>query len=85
MPEAVRAMLRLGFRELGLHRMCAGCNTENYGTWRVMEKCGMRREAELIKSKRGRPGIDREWYDEYMYAILSDEWRAAEDARRDSK
>ncbi|NLV50987.1 MAG: GNAT family N-acetyltransferase [Clostridiales bacterium] len=76
MAEALKVLLKFGFEELKLHRMYAGCNAENYGSYRVMEKCGMRREAYFIKSKRGRPGIDKEWYDEFMYAILADEWRA---------
>ena len=74
MPEAVRALLKFGFEELTLHRMCAYCNVGNYGTYKVMEKCGMRKEATFIKSKRGRPGVDDEWFDEFMYAILADEW-----------
>ena len=78
MPQALAAMLRYGFEVLRLHRMYAYCNTENYGTYRVMEKCGMRREAVFIKSKHGRPGIDKEWFDEYLYAILADEWHITE-------
>ena len=76
MPEAVKALLKFGFEELKLHRMCAYCNTENHGTYRVMEKCGMRKEAAFLKSRRGRPEIDKEWYDEFVYAILADEWKA---------
>ncbi len=76
MPEALTAMLGFGFEELGLHRMCAYCNSENYGSYRVMEKCGMRREAAFVKSRRGRPGIDKEWFDEFMHAMLEEEWRA---------
>ena len=75
MPEAVRALLKYGFEELSLHRMCASCNADNYGTYRVMEKCGMRKEAAFLKSRRGRPGIDKEWFDEFLYAMLADEWR----------
>lgn len=77
MPKAVKALLKFGFEELTLHRMCAYCNTENYGTYRVMEKCGMRKEATFLKSMRGRPGFDEEWFDEFMYAILADEWYAS--------
>lgn len=76
MTESVNALLRFGFEELRLHRICAYCNTENGATSRVMEKCGMRREGAFQKSKRGRPAIDKEWNDEYMYAILDEEWRS---------
>ncbi len=75
-PEAAAALLRFCFDELKLHRVYANCNTENYGSYRVMEKIGMRREAHLIKSRFGRVGEKRVWYDQYLYAILDEEWRA---------
>jgi RimJ/RimL family protein N-acetyltransferase len=74
MPEAAKALLSFGFNKLKLHRMFASCNAENYGSYRVMEKCGMRREAHFIKNRHGRKGIDAEWLDEYIYAILDSEW-----------
>jgi RimJ/RimL family protein N-acetyltransferase len=78
MSEAAKALIAFGFEELKLHRIYASCNVENYGSYRVMEKCGMRREAHFIKNRRGREGIDDEWLDEYIYAILesecSEEW-----------
>lgn len=75
MTECAKELLRFGFEDLRLHRIVAYCNTENGATSRVMEKCGMRREGAFKKSKRGRPGIDKEWNDEYLYAILAEEWR----------
>ena len=75
MTESVKALLKFGFEGLRLHRICAYCNTENGATSHVMEKCGMRREGAFLKSKRGRPGMDKEWNDEYLYAILAEEWR----------
>jgi RimJ/RimL family protein N-acetyltransferase len=74
MPEAAKALLSFGFNKLKLHRMFASCNAENYGSYRVMEKCGMLREAHFIKNRHGRKGIDAEWLDEYIYAILDSEW-----------
>lgn len=78
MPEAAMALLRLGFEKLGLHRIYATCNAENYGSWRVMEKCGMRREGHCIKNRFGRVGTERRWYDEYHYAMLEEEWKATQ-------
>jgi ribosomal-protein-alanine N-acetyltransferase len=75
MPEAASALLGFGFGKLGLHRIYAICNAENYGSYRVMEKIGMRREAHFIKNRYGRAGEAEKWYDEYHYAILSEEWR----------
>ena len=41
--EAAHACLRYGFEELGLERIVAIAWPENVASWRVMEKCGMRR------------------------------------------
>jgi [ribosomal protein S5]-alanine N-acetyltransferase len=53
-PEAVRAVIRFGFRRLGLNRLGARCMAENTASARVMEKAGMTyegtlRELEFIK------------------------------------
>ena len=68
--EAARALLEVGFRTLGLHRIWAECDTENVGSWGVMQKLGMRREGEL---RHGRL-IKGQWRDRYLYAILAEEW-----------
>ena len=66
------AMLDAAFGELGLRRVTAGCFAANVGSWRVMEKLGMRREqhgvADSFHAELG-------WVDGYTYGILSDEWR----------
>ena len=43
------ALLRHGFETLGLHRVVASCQPENATSWRVMEKLGMRGEAQFRK------------------------------------
>ncbi len=73
-PEAAMALLKFGFKTLKLHRIYATCNADNYGSWRVMEKCGMRREAHFKRARYGRVGDEKVWYDEYHYATLSEEW-----------
>lgn len=75
-PEAARAMLAYCFGTLGLHRVYATCHAENYGSYRVMEKIGMRREAHFHKSRFKRVGGKEVWFDELHYAILKDEWAA---------
>lgn len=78
MPEVGRALLRFGFETLGLHRMFAHCRADNYGSCRVMEKCGMRREAHFLQNRTGRePGM---WYDELIYALLREEWNNRQQA-----
>ena len=70
--EAVEALLRLGFEDLGLHRVAARCDARNTASARVMERAGMRREAHLVQSE----FIKGEWTDELIYAILRSEWAA---------
>jgi [ribosomal protein S5]-alanine N-acetyltransferase len=67
--EATSAVLRVAFTTLGLHRVWATCDTRNVGSWRVMEKVGMRREAEFRRDafQKG------QWRDSYLYAMLEDD------------
>jgi RimJ/RimL family protein N-acetyltransferase len=70
--EASEAILRFGFEELGLHRIVGRCDGRNTASARVMERLGMRREAHLRENE----FIKGEWTDEFVYAMLADEWRA---------
>ncbi|WP_339148788.1 MULTISPECIES: GNAT family N-acetyltransferase [unclassified Sutcliffiella] len=42
--EAARAVVAFGFKELGLNKMFAGAFADNPGSWRIMEKVGMKHE-----------------------------------------
>jgi ribosomal-protein-alanine N-acetyltransferase len=68
--EASRAMLAAGFGVLGLHRIWAECDTANVGSYGVMARLGMRREAEFRDGRL----IKGQWRDRYLYAILADEF-----------
>lgn len=70
--EAVGELLRICFDELGLRRVTAACFTGNAASWRLMERVGMRREAHHVQDSLHR---DHGWQDEYVYALLADEWR----------
>lgn len=72
MTEAARAMVVHGFGDLGLHRIWADCDPRNPGSWRVLEKIGMRREGHLLENA----WVKGEWVDSLIYAILDREWRA---------
>lgn len=72
--EALEAVLRICFGQLGLRRVTADCFTANERSWRLMERIGMRREAHSVRDSLHRSG---EWLDGYSYALLADEWRAA--------
>jgi RimJ/RimL family protein N-acetyltransferase len=72
--EAARALMDFAFTTLACHRVIATCQPENVASWRVMEKLGMRREAHF---RRGLYRETGEWWDEYFYALLADEYFAA--------
>ncbi|MCL2322785.1 MAG: GNAT family N-acetyltransferase [Oscillospiraceae bacterium] len=73
-PEIGKALLKFGFEELNLHRITAHCDVENYGSYRVMEKIGMRREGIFIEGRVANKISDKKYGDELSYAILKDEW-----------
>ena len=70
--EAAAELLRLGFEELGLHRIQAEADSRNQPSRRVMEKLGMRCEAEFVEAEL----FKGEWAGDVIYAILESEWRA---------
>jgi RimJ/RimL family protein N-acetyltransferase len=69
--EAVRALLRYCFNELGVRRVIANCFLDNDASWRLMERVGMRRETHAIAESLHRSGA---WLDTVGYALLADEW-----------
>lgn len=71
--EAVAALIRICFEDLGLRRVTAGCFADNEASWRLMERLGMRREVHTLRESLHRSG---EWLDGMGYALLADEWRA---------
>ena len=70
--EAVDALIRLCFEQLGLRRVEAGAFADNERSWLLMERVGMRREGYSVKESLHR---DLGWLDGVQYAILADEWR----------
>jgi RimJ/RimL family protein N-acetyltransferase len=42
--ECAKAWLEFGFKEKNLERIVAVADPDNIGSWRIMEKCGMKRE-----------------------------------------
>jgi len=69
--EAAALLLRLGFEELGLHRIVGRLDARNEASAKVLERLGMRREAHLRENEL----VKGEWVSELVYAILADEWR----------
>ncbi|MGN0479104.1 MAG: GNAT family N-acetyltransferase [Hominenteromicrobium sp.] len=75
--EIGRTLLKLGFERLGLRRIVADCNTLNKGSYGIMEKIGMRREAHYVQCYRGNCALHYKWCDKYLYAILREEYLAS--------
>ena len=68
--EALKKVIEYAFTEDNVYRITTGCLAENVGSERVMQKCGMIKEAEHI---------DHEWHDGKMktrleYRLLKSEW-----------
>ena len=72
--EAGEALLRFGFRDRGLWRIRARCDSRNRPSWHVMERLGMRREG-CFRQARYKNG---ERADGLEYAILCEEWEAGQ-------
>ena len=69
--EVGKALVKFGFKELKLHKVEAGVQTENIRSIKVLEKLGMTREGLRRKILPIR-GI---WKDNYHYAIVEDDPR----------
>ncbi|TSA28457.1 MAG: N-acetyltransferase [Ignavibacteriales bacterium] len=69
--EAMKTVIKFGLEELHLNRIEAHCEEENIGSWRVMEKCGMKYEGTL----REKVFIKERFRSMKMYSILKSEWK----------
>jgi RimJ/RimL family protein N-acetyltransferase len=68
--EAAREVLRLGFEELGLHRIIARLDERNEPSARLARRLGMRQEARLVNNE----WFKGEWTTELDFAMLAEEW-----------
>lgn len=70
--EGLEALVQDLFQEKKAHRIIAMCNTENIGSWKLLERLGFRREATRVANmyfewdQYGNPL----WFDSYQYALL---------------
>jgi RimJ/RimL family protein N-acetyltransferase len=69
-------LIRYGFEYLGLHRIFATCAAINYGSYRVMERNRMRREA--LRRKVFWARVDKACIDRAEYSILAEDYFAEE-------
>ena len=76
--EAAAAMLRLGFEELGLHRIEARLDELNTASAEICCRLGMRQEARHVDKWH----YKGQWATELIYAVLADEWRIDQALKR---
>ena len=78
--EITKALIRYCFEELHLHRVNAVLSPENTASRKMLEKCGLRREALMLqKCRYVKKGVAT-WHDELEYAMLAGEAAAISSA-----
>ena len=68
--EAAIELLRLGFEQLGMHRIIARLDARNTGSVNLLKRLGLRQEAHFVQNEY----LKGEWTDELVFAMLADEW-----------
>lgn len=68
--EALREVIRFAFEENDVYRIEAGCLKENIASERVMQKCGLTKEADLKEYQ----WHDGKLKDRVLYRLLRSEW-----------
>jgi len=68
--EASIELLRLGFEELGMHRIIGRLDAANTSSAKLLQRLGMRQEALFVQNE----FLKGEWTDEALFAMLRDEW-----------
>jgi RimJ/RimL family protein N-acetyltransferase len=76
--EALTRLLDYVFGERGKQRVIAVTDARNAPEARVLEQAGMRREGHFL----GNIWFKGSWGDEYLYALLEQEWRASKSSSR---
>jgi RimJ/RimL family protein N-acetyltransferase len=70
--EALRAILALGFDTLHLHRIAFTCESRANHCHHLLEKIGMRREAEFVQDRL----VKGQWANTVWYGMLAEEYRS---------
>ena len=70
MTEAVNEIIRFAFEENEVYRIKTSCLKENRASERVMQKCGLVKEAEYMSCT----WHDGRMKDRVAYRLLRDEW-----------
>ena len=75
--EAVSCLLNYAFLTFDLHRIIAITDCENEASVALLERLGMRREGHFLQNV----WFKGKWGDEYLYAILKEEWLLKRDMK----
>ena len=70
--EAVSCFINYAFLTFDLHRIIAITDCENAASIALLEHLGMRREGHFLQNV----WYKGKWGDEYLYAILKEEWQS---------
>ena len=73
MTEAVKAALCFIFEHLQAHRVCSDCSDTNTRSYRVLERCGFKREGHFRENKKNPDG---NFHGDYQYGLLKREYEA---------
>ena len=76
--EAVSCVLEYAFVTLGLHRVIAITDCENVASVALLERLGLRCEGHF----RQNVWLKGKWRDEFLYAMLREEWRSTRGTNR---
>jgi RimJ/RimL family protein N-acetyltransferase len=69
--EAVRSVLGMLFVDMRAHRIKGDCHETNIRSWRLLERCGFKREGHLRENKRN---ADGSFHGDYLYGLLRREF-----------
>ena len=69
--EAVNGVLGMLFGDMGAHRVKSDCNEDNIRSWRLLERCGFRREGHLRENRRN---ADGSYHGDFLYGFLRGEY-----------
>jgi RimJ/RimL family protein N-acetyltransferase len=72
--EAVKEVIRFAFEDNDVFRISTGCIKDNLGSERVMQKCGMTKEAEFKMNE----WHDGKMKDRVLYRLLKNEWMSSD-------
>lgn len=73
-PESLKALLKFGFANLGLKRIQARCEPDNFSSERVMQKVGMKYEGWIEHAPLSKDPIPRQ----KLYVILREDFTLAD-------